>query len=73
VLSDTGVWVCGTFSISEEVVPFPKKKERPSEVSINIMAAAVVTLCKKDVAPLLPKTVWLDPPKAAPIPAPLPL
>ena len=62
-----------TPSITDEVVLLPKKIERPNDVSINTMAAIVVTLCMKVVAPELPKTVWLDPPKAAPIPAPLPL
>jgi hypothetical protein len=56
----------------EEVVPLPKRKERPREVSINTTATTVVTLWRKVVAPALPKTVWLDPPKAAPIPAPFP-
>jgi hypothetical protein len=30
-------------------------------------------LFRKVAAPLLPKSVWLDPPNAAPISAPLPL
>ena len=44
-----------------------------SDVSIKTTAAAVVSLFKKVDAPLLPKIVWLEPPKAAPISAPLPL
>ena len=56
----------------EEVAPFPKKKARDRDVTMNIIAEAVVNFCKKDVAPELPKTVWLDPPKAAPMLAPFP-
>jgi len=36
------------------------------------MAAAAVSFARKGAAPVLPNTVWLEPPKAAPIPAPLP-
>jgi hypothetical protein len=37
-------------------------------------AAAVVALLKKVEAPVLPNSVWLDPPpKAAPMSAPLPV
>jgi hypothetical protein len=57
----------------EEVFPLPKRKARPSEVNIKMIAAVTVTLCKKEVAPVLPKIVWLEPPKTAPIFAPLPL
>jgi hypothetical protein len=39
---------------------------------MNTMAAATVTFCMNGVAPELPKTVWLEPPKAAPMLAPLP-
>jgi hypothetical protein len=46
---------------------------RVRDVSMKTTAAAVVTLLRKVAAPLLPKSVWLDPPKAAPISAPLPL
>jgi hypothetical protein len=46
---------------------------KAKEVTINRMAAAAVNLARKGVAPELPKTVWLDPPKAAPIPAPRPV
>jgi len=56
----------------EDVDPFPIRKARVKEVSMKMTAAATVILCKKDVAPALPKTVWLDPPKAAPILAPFP-
>ncbi len=46
----------------------------PKDVNIKTMAATVVALPKKVEAPLLPKSVWLDPPpKAAPISAPLPV
>jgi hypothetical protein len=41
-------------------------------VHINKIAAAAVNLAKNGAAPVLPKTVWLEPPKAAPMPAPLP-
>jgi hypothetical protein len=42
-----------------------------SEVTMNKIAAAVVSLLRKVAAPLLPKRVWLEPPNAAPISAPL--
>lgn len=43
------------------------------DVTINATAAPMVILLKNGVAPVLPKTVWLDPPpNAAPISAPLP-
>jgi len=48
------------------------RKVSPKEVTINKMAAAAVSFAKKGAAPVLPNTVWLDPPKAAPMPAPLP-
>jgi hypothetical protein len=35
-------------------------------VTINITAATVVILPRKLVGPAEPKSVWLDPPKAAP-------
>jgi hypothetical protein len=44
-----------------------------SEVTIKSTAATVVSLLRNVAAPLLPKSVWLDPPKAAPISAPFPL
>ena len=47
-------------------------KVRPKEVSMKRMATAAVNLARKGAAPVLPNTVWLEPPKAAPIPAPLP-
>jgi hypothetical protein len=53
--------------------PFPKKIERPRDVSMKTIAAAVVIFCRKDDAPELPKTVWLEPPNTAPMLAPLPL
>jgi hypothetical protein len=46
--------------------------ERKREVSIKTAATTVVIFPKKVPGPLLPKTVWLDPPKAAPMLAPLP-
>jgi hypothetical protein len=45
---------------------------RDKEVSINRTAATAVNLARNGVAPELPKKVWLDPPNAAPIPAPRP-
>jgi hypothetical protein len=57
----------------EEVVPFLKRKANSKDVNIKIVAAPTVTLLKKDVAPEPPNTVWLEPPNAAPISAPLPV
>jgi hypothetical protein len=57
----------------EVVAPRPKRKARPKEVNMKMMAMAAVILCRKVVAPRLPKTAWLEPPKAAPISEPLPL
>jgi len=48
-----------------------EKTARVREVNINAIAAPVVSLLKKVAAPLLPNSVWLEPPKAAPISAPL--
>src|SRR5438105_10772390 len=45
---------------------------RLREVTIKIVAATAVSLLRKVPAPREPKTVWLEPPKAAPISAPLP-
>jgi hypothetical protein len=45
---------------------------RRSEVIIKTMAATVVNLERKPIAPALPKIVWLAPPNAAPISAPFP-
>jgi hypothetical protein len=56
----------------DDEVPRPEMRASPREVNMNITAAATVTFCKKDVAPELPKTVWLEPPKAAPMLAPFP-
>ena len=42
------------------------------DVSMKIMAMAAVSLPRNVPAPLDPKTVWLDPPKAAHMSAPLP-
>ena len=47
-------------------------KVRLREVTMNRMAAPAVSFARKGAAPVLPKTVWLEPPKAAPMPAPLP-
>jgi hypothetical protein len=58
--------------IRDEEAPLPMRRARPSEVNIKITAVATVILLRKEVAPVLPKTVWLEPPKAAPMLAPLP-
>jgi hypothetical protein len=58
--------------IREEEAPLPMRRAKPREVNIKITAAATVILLRKEVAPVLPKTVWLEPPKAAPMLAPLP-
>ncbi len=39
---------------------------------MKMMATAVVILPRKVPGPLLPKMVWLEPPKTAPILAPFP-
>jgi len=57
--------------MTDSLLLLTEKIARESEVSINRMAATVVTLLRTVAAPLLPKRVWLDPPKAAPISAPL--
>jgi hypothetical protein len=59
----------GTEDITDSFLT--EKIARVREVSINMIAAIVVTLLSTVAAPLLPKRVWLDPPKAAPISAPL--
>ena len=69
---DTGASLAVTPFITEDDAPLPNKKARLREVNMKIIAAATVILCRKGVAPALPKTVWLEPPKAAPILAPLP-
>jgi hypothetical protein len=43
--------------IRDEEAPLPMRRARPSEVNIKITAVATVTLLKKEVAPVLPKTV----------------
>jgi hypothetical protein len=58
---------------SSTVLPFcAAKYERPRDVSMKTMATSVVIFPRKVVGPALPKIVWLDPPNAAPIEAPLP-
>jgi len=42
------------------------------EVSMKMIATAAVNFPRKVPAPLEPKTVWLEPPKAAPMFAPFP-
>ena len=75
--SDAGS-VCSTGAGASMTIDFPVLSPdiyaSISDVSINKMAAAVVALLKKEDAPVLPKSVWLDPPpKAAPISAPFPV
>ncbi|OGL47480.1 MAG: hypothetical protein A2149_03345 [Candidatus Schekmanbacteria bacterium RBG_16_38_11] len=62
-----------TFGIREAAFLLLDHQARVREVIINITAATVVSLPKKDVGPAEPKRVWLAPPKAAPISAPLPV
>ncbi len=57
--------------ITETCVWRPRKVS-PNDVTMNKTATAAVNLARKGAAPAEPKTVWLEPPKAAPIPAPLP-
>lgn len=45
---------------------------RVKEVNMNTNAVMTVNLLRKFAGPRLPNTVWLEPPKAAPISAPLP-
>ena len=47
-------------------------KVRPREVHIKRMVTIAVSLARNGAAPVEPKTVWLEPPNAAPMPAPLP-
>lgn len=54
-------------------VPFVVAIVNKREVTMKTTALAVVSLFRNVEAPLLPKRVWLDPPKAAPMSAPFPL
>jgi hypothetical protein len=58
--------------IDVDVFPLLNITARRRHVIMKMTAAAVVILVKKEDAPAPPKTVWLEPPKAAPISAPLP-
>jgi hypothetical protein len=60
-------------STTEDLERGPEMKAKIREVSMKTTATPVVILPKKVVAPELPKIVWLDPPKAAPMLAPLPV
>jgi hypothetical protein len=51
--------------------PFTETMARRRDVIMKTMADAVVSFERKVAAPLLPKSVWLEPPKAAPISEPL--
>ena len=67
-------WVAAGFSapcITEGACCRPIKV-RPREVHIKRMATMAVSLARNGAAPVEPKTVWDEPPKAAPMPAPLP-
>jgi hypothetical protein len=56
-----------------EVGFFSAKNPNVSDVTIKIIAIMEVSRVKKFPAPLLPKMVELEPPKTAPISAPLPV
>jgi len=61
-----------TPSMMEDVLALPDMIVSPRDVSINTTAIMVVTFVKKDMAPVLPNTAWLEPPNAAPMSAPFP-
>ena len=58
---------------TEDLERGPEIKAKIREVTMKTTATTVVILPKKVVAPELPKIVWLDPPKAAPMLAPFPV
>jgi len=74
VVVTAGTWISVCAGMTEDPpIPFFPIKAREKDVSINIMAAPVVSLPRKLPGPLLPNIVWLDAvPKDAPISAPLP-
>jgi hypothetical protein len=51
--------------------PFVETTARRRDVTMNTTAEIVVSFERKVAAPRLPNSVWLEPPKAAPISAPL--
>ena len=60
--------------MTEPVGRDPDMYAKPKEVIMKMIAAIVVALLKNVEAPVLPKSVWLEPPpKAAPMSAPLPV
>lgn len=63
----------GTALSGITVALFDEMIASDSEVSINIIADAVVTLDISVAVPRAPKIVWVEPPNAAPISAPLPV
>jgi len=70
---EEGVSVEAGTSMTDEATPSPRENTaRLRDVNIKINAAPTVTLLRKVPGPRLPKTVWLDPPNAAPISAPFP-
>ena len=58
--------------IVEEKVRSLARMARLSEVTMKTIATTTVNLLRKFAGPRLPNTVWLEPPNAAPISAPLP-
>ena len=60
-----------SMTVEEKVRSFARMA-RDNEVNINTKAVITVNLLKKFAGPRLPNTVWLEPPKAAPISAPFP-
>jgi hypothetical protein len=64
--------VAAGFSLITVLARFVEEKARIKHVHMKTVAAAMVNLLKKPIAPALPKRVWLAPPKAAPISAPFP-
>ena len=64
--------VTGTSITEDATFACLESNARLSEVNMKIMAAPTVILLRNVPGPRLPKTVWLDPPNAAPISAPFP-
>jgi hypothetical protein len=62
----------GVDKITEPPKYCDEKTASTSEVIIKMLAAAVVSFPRKLPGPRGPNTVWLAPPNADPIPAPLP-
>ena len=60
-----------SMTVEEKVRSFARMA-RDNEVNMNTNAVITVNLLRKFAGPRLPKTVWLEPPNAAPISAPFP-